>query len=118
MSPVQGKSTPVQVKEPYGNLDMVTVGFHPATRSVQCTPADNTRKRVWQYIEKKKKANIIEKEEIPPERMSISEKKKCMNNWYSRINGLPVIFGVSAMHGGFHGQTLRTALPPLHPQNS
>ena len=28
------------------------VGFHPATRSVQSTPADNTRKRVWQYIEK------------------------------------------------------------------
>ena len=24
MSPVQGKSLPVQVKEPYGNLDMVT----------------------------------------------------------------------------------------------
>ena len=24
MSPVQGKSHPVQVKEPYGNLDMVT----------------------------------------------------------------------------------------------
>ena len=31
------------------------VGFHPATRSVQNTPADNTRKRVWQYIEKEKK---------------------------------------------------------------
>ena len=30
------------------------VGFHPATRSVQSTPADNTRKRVWQYIEKEK----------------------------------------------------------------
>ena len=28
------------------------VGFHPATRSVQSTPADNTRKSVWQYIEK------------------------------------------------------------------
>ena len=26
------------------------VGFHPATRSVQCTPADNA----WQYIEKKR----------------------------------------------------------------
>ena len=24
MSPVQGKSPPVQVKEPYGNFDMVT----------------------------------------------------------------------------------------------
>ena len=46
MSPVQGKSPPVQIKEPYGNLDMVLVRFHPATRSVQSTPADNTRKRV------------------------------------------------------------------------
>ena len=25
------------------------------TRSVQSTPADNTRKRVWQYIEKERK---------------------------------------------------------------
>ena len=34
---MQGKSSLVQVKELYGNLDMVTcmlVGFHPATRSV------------------------------------------------------------------------------------
>ena len=31
------------------------VGFHPATRSVQSTPADNNRKRVWQYIEKERK---------------------------------------------------------------
>ena len=49
---MQEVSPPVQVKEHYGNLDMVTLGFHPATRSVQSTPADNTRKRVWQYIEK------------------------------------------------------------------
>ena len=34
------------------------VGFHPATRSVQSTPADNTRKRVWQYIEKEKERKI------------------------------------------------------------
>ena len=27
MSSVQGKSPPVQVKEPYGNLDMVTCRF-------------------------------------------------------------------------------------------
>ena len=37
---------------------MVTVGFHPATRSVHSTPADNTRRRVWprdwQYIEKER----------------------------------------------------------------
>ena len=31
------------------------VGFHPAAQSVQSTPADNTRKRVWQYIKKEKK---------------------------------------------------------------
>ena len=31
------------------------VGFHPATRNVQSTPADNTRKRIWQYIEKERK---------------------------------------------------------------
>ena len=49
-----GKSPPVQVKEPYGNLDMVLVGFHPATRNVQSTPADNTQKRVWQCIGKEK----------------------------------------------------------------
>ena len=55
MSPVQGESPLVQVKEPYGNFDMVScrlVGFHPATQSVQSTPADYTQKRVWQYIEK------------------------------------------------------------------
>ena len=39
-----------------------------------------------------------------------------MNNWYTCVNGLPVIFGVSAKHRGFHGRTLRTALPPLHPR--
>ena len=35
------------------------VGFHPATRSVQSTPADNTRKRVWQYIEKERKKACV-----------------------------------------------------------
>ena len=54
MSPVQGKSPPMQVKEPYGNLDMVNAGFYPANWSVKSTPADNTRKRVWQYIEKER----------------------------------------------------------------
>ena len=49
MSPVQGKSPLVQVKEPYGNLDMVTlVGVHPAIRSVQSTPADNALEVVRQ----------------------------------------------------------------------
>ena len=32
------------------------VGLHPATQSVQGTLAYNTRKRVWQYIEKERKA--------------------------------------------------------------
>ena len=42
------------------------LGFHPATRSVQSTPADNTRKRVWQYIEKERKLsmkNILQTEQ-------------------------------------------------------
>ena len=40
---MQGKSPPVQVKEPYGNLDM------GACRISSCSPecTDNTRKRVW-----------------------------------------------------------------------
>ena len=36
------------------------VGFHPATRSVHSTPADNTRKRVWQYIEKERKKLLLQ----------------------------------------------------------
>ena len=36
------------------------VGFHPATRSVQSTSADNTRKRVWQYIEKERKHKSVQ----------------------------------------------------------
>ena len=55
MSPVQGKSPPVQVKEPYSNLDMVTCRLSSCNPSVQSTNADNTRKRVWQYIEKERK---------------------------------------------------------------
>ena len=35
--PVQGKSHPVQVKEPYGNSKWLLVGLHHANRSVQCT---------------------------------------------------------------------------------
>ena len=54
MSPVQGKSPPVQVKKPYSNLDMVTCRLSSCNPSVQSTPADNTRKRVWQYIEKER----------------------------------------------------------------
>ena len=43
--PLCRESPLVQLKEPYGNFDMVTVGFQPATRNVQCTPADNGQKR-------------------------------------------------------------------------
>ena len=50
---MQGKSPPVQVKEPYGNLDMVSCRL--STCSVQSTSADNTFKRDWQYIEKKER---------------------------------------------------------------
>ena len=58
IKPVQGKSPPVQVKEPYGNLDMVTCRLSSCNRSVQSTPADNrpARMRVRQY--RKKEANI------------------------------------------------------------
>ena len=33
--------------------------FPLATRSVQSTPANNTHKRVWQYIEKERKTLIL-----------------------------------------------------------
>ena len=54
---VQGKSPLVQVKEPYSDLDMVTIlaSFHPPTWSVQSTPADNAREGVWPNIEKERK---------------------------------------------------------------
>ena len=58
MSPVQGESPLVQVKEPYGNFDMVTCRLSSCTHSVQSTPADNTQKRVWQYIEKERKITV------------------------------------------------------------
>ena len=41
-----------RLKNPMVISIWLLVGFHPANRSVQSTPADNTRKRVWQYIEK------------------------------------------------------------------
>ena len=37
--PMQGKSHPVQVKEPYGNLNWSLLSFHSATWSVPCSPA-------------------------------------------------------------------------------
>ena len=52
MSPVQGESPLCRLKNPTVISILLLVGFHPATRSVQSTPADNTGKRVWQYIEK------------------------------------------------------------------
>ena len=42
MSPVQGTLPPVQVKDPYGNLDMVACRL--AIRCVQSTPVDNTQR--------------------------------------------------------------------------
>ena len=50
----------MQAKEPYRNLDMVIlVGFHPATRSVQSTPADNAHKGIRLHIEKERKYHSI-----------------------------------------------------------
>ena len=57
VSPVQRKSPLCRLKNPTVISIWLLVGFHPATRSVQSTPADNTRKRVWQYIEKERKKN-------------------------------------------------------------
>ena len=37
--PVQGKSHPVQVKEPYGNSKRLLVDLHPEARIVQCIPS-------------------------------------------------------------------------------
>ena len=44
-----------RLKNPTIILIWLLDDFHPATQSVQSTPADNTRKRVCQYIEKEKK---------------------------------------------------------------
>ena len=52
MSPVQGKSPHVQVKESYGNLDMVICRLSYCNPGVQSTPADSTHKaRDRQYID-------------------------------------------------------------------
>ena len=40
------------------------VGFHPATRSVQSTPVDNTQRRVWQYIEKERKMVQVQRRAV------------------------------------------------------
>ena len=53
--PLGRESHPLcRLKNPTVISIWLLVGFHPAYRSVQSTPADNTRKRVWQYIEKEK----------------------------------------------------------------
>ena len=55
--PLCRKSHPLcRLKNPTVISIWLLVGFHPATGSVQSTPADNTctRKRVWQYIEKER----------------------------------------------------------------
>ena len=53
MSPVHKKSPNVQVREPYGNLNMVTCRF--SSFNPECkmyTPADNARDCIRQYIKK------------------------------------------------------------------
>ena len=40
-------------------------GIHPATQSVQSIPADNTPKRVWQYIENKKRKKVTDCDKVP-----------------------------------------------------
>ena len=48
------------------------LGFHPATRCTS-TPADNTRKRVWQYIEKERKESEFEPIfAVPPSRQKVN----------------------------------------------
>ena len=55
--PVQGGSSPVQVKEPYTSLHDYLLAFILQNRCVQCTPAHNPRERegVAVCIERKKK---------------------------------------------------------------
>ena len=47
-----------RLKNPTVILIWLLEGFHPATLSIQSTPADNTHKRAWQYIEKERYYNI------------------------------------------------------------
>ena len=51
MSPVQGESPTLQVKELYGNLDMVTCRLSPC--HPESTPADNTQECLAVYRERK-----------------------------------------------------------------
>ena len=56
MSPMQESHPLCSLKNPTVIYIWLLVGFHPVTQS---TPTDNTRKRVWQYIEKDKKQSIL-----------------------------------------------------------
>ena len=53
--PCAGSHHLCRIKNPRVIQMWLLVVFHPATLSVQSTPADNTRKRVWQYMEKERK---------------------------------------------------------------
>ena len=66
MSTVQGDHQLCRLKNPTVISIWLLVGFHPATWSVQSAPADNTPKRVWQYIEKEKKKTTNESQEVSP----------------------------------------------------
>ena len=58
MSPVQGKSPPVQVKEPYGNLDMVTCRL--SSCNPECTKYQGSHGQ-GKVSEKLKKFKVREK---------------------------------------------------------
>ena len=59
------------------------VGFYPATGSVQSTPADNTLKRVLQYI-KKERNNIMDLDRI--ELLSEQYEQCSFGCFHSKIN--------------------------------
>ena len=70
MCPVLGRSPPVQVKEPYGSLDKVILQPSQYT-------ADNTRKRVWQYIEKERPLRPFELYILLPAYLCLSQAHNC-----------------------------------------
>ena len=55
--PCDGRGTLVQVKNPTIIKIWLLLGFYPATRSVQSTPADNAREGVRQYIKVERKSH-------------------------------------------------------------
>ena len=54
MFPVQGKSAPVQVKKPYGNLDMVTCRLSSCNPECKKYTCQQYSQKVWQYIDKER----------------------------------------------------------------